>query len=51
MTCSRNKDIKYYSDDPVILLKGVGKKASQNLEEIGVKTIGELEEDGTSNST
>ena len=42
--CSRNKDIKYYSDDPVTLLKGVGKKASQKLQEIGIKTIGELKQ-------
>ena len=42
ITCSRDKDIKYYNDDPVLLLKGVGKKASQLLEEIGIKTIGEL---------
>ena len=38
----RDKDIKYYSDDPVILLKGVWRKASQQSEEIGIKTIGEL---------
>jgi len=42
VSCSRDKDIKYYDDDPVIKLKGVGKKASKQLQEIGVKTIGEL---------
>ena len=42
ITCSRHKDIKYYNNDPVPLLKGIGKKASQLLEEIGIKMIGEL---------
>ena len=42
ISSSRDKDIKYYNDDPVLFLKGVGKKASQLLQEIGIKTIGEL---------
>ena len=44
VTSSRSKDIKYYGDDPVIFLKGIGKKTSQQLEEIGIKVIAELKQ-------
>ena len=38
--CDQN--IKYYNNDPVIQLRGVGEKASQQLNEIGITTIGEV---------
>ena len=37
-----DSNIPYYNDDPLSKLKGVGKKTSQLLQEIGVNTIGEL---------
>ena len=42
ISSNRDQNIKYYSNDPVIMLKGVGKKASQQLKEIGITTIGEV---------
>ena len=38
----RDDSIKYYNSDPVIKLRGVGKKASQQLKEIGITTVGEI---------
>ena len=48
LSSERDKNIKYYNNDPVIMLRGVGKKASQQLKEIGIKTVGEIENIETS---
>ena len=44
MSSSRDDTIPYYNDDPVSLLKGVVKKTAQLLQEMGLKTIGQLKE-------
>ena len=42
VSSSRDDTISYYNDDPVSLLKGVGKKTGQLLQEMGMTTIGQL---------
>ena len=44
LSCNRDDKIKYYRNDPVIKLKGVGKKSSQQLKEIGITTVGEVKD-------
>ena len=44
VSSSRDDTIPYYNDDPVSLLKGVGKKTAQLLQEMGLRTIGQLKE-------
>ena len=44
VSSSRDDTIPYYNNDPVSLLKGVGKKTAQLLQEMGLKTIGQLKE-------
>ena len=44
MSSSRDDTIPYYNDDPVLVLKGVGKKTSELLQEMGMKKICNLKE-------
>ena len=39
---SRDPAILYYQNDPIKMLKGVGKKTAEMLESIGIKTVGDL---------
>ena len=39
---ARDPTILYYRNDPVKMLKGVGKKAVEMLESIGIKSVGDL---------
>ena len=44
VSSSRDDTIPYYNDDPVSLLKGVGKKTAQLLQEMGIMNIGQLKQ-------
>ena len=39
---NRDPNILYYQNDPVSKMKGVGKKTTEVLEQVGVKTVGDL---------
>ena len=39
---NRDPNILYYQNDPVNKIKGIGKKTAEVLEQVGVKTVGDL---------